>query len=389
MHSHESERGKGQVMGKHTGRHVVKTSHFSGIAVREIRPSYYMADFMRDGIRTRKTFRKLADAKLYCQVKAAEIKNTGTASLAIGDALRVEVAAAVKKLEGRATITEVVDYWLSKHPAGSLEAWSETAQRYIVAMREGGRRDASLRDKESKLGVLAEALQNAPTITLDKGDIEAAVRTLAAARGWAPLNADKHLGAGLTLLRFFRGEGRRMHRQDEAPPSTWTAEQVATLMHTAERVAPGSVAALAVMAFAGIRPAEAMRLTWDMVDIERHTISLMGDVTKTRTTRHVDIAPNLTAWLTAYRGEGQLVRSVGGFRGDREKIMQAAGISAWPNDVLRHTAATMMYAKSGDVNHVCQQLGHVGGANVFLKHYRGLAPKPAEVQAFWNILNQA
>jgi integrase len=348
-----------------------------------------MADFMRNGIRTRKTFDKLADAQLWCQVKAVELKNAGTSALTINDALRVEVAAAVKKLDGRATITEAVDFWISKHPAGSLESWDETAQRYLAAMREGGRRDVSLVDKQHKFDTLSEALGNAPTLTLDKGDIEAAVRTLAAARGWAPLNADKNIGAGLTLLRFFRGEGRRMHRQDEAPPATWSADQIRVMMHKAESVAPGSVAALAVMTFAGIRPAEAMRLTWDMVDIERHTISLMGDVTKTRTTRHVDIPTNLRQWLTRYKGEGQLVRSAGGFRGDREKIMQAAGITAWPNDVLRHTAATMMYAQSGDVNHVCQQLGHVGGANVFLKHYRGLAPKPAEVQAFWRIVNQA
>lgn len=376
-------------MGKHTGRHRIRTSFFSGIAVREIRPSYYMADFMRNGIRTRKTFDKLADAQLWCQVKAVELKNAGTSALTITDALRVEVAAAVKKLDGRATITEAVDFWISKHPAGSLESWDETAQRYLAAMREGGRRDVSLVDKQHKFDTLSEALGNAPTLTLDKGDIEAAVRTLAAARGWSPLNADKNIGAGLTLLRFFRGEGRRMHRQDEAPPATWSADQIRVMMHKAESVAPGSVAALAVMTFAGIRPAEALRLTWDMVDIERHTISLMGDVTKTRTTRHVDIPTNLLQWLTRYKGEGQLVRSAGGFRGDREKIMQAAGITAWPNDVLRHTAATMMYAQSGDVNHVCQQLGHVGGANVFLKHYRGLAPKPAEVQAFWRIVNQA
>ncbi|MBM4165155.1 MAG: hypothetical protein FJ222_12060 [Lentisphaerae bacterium] len=376
-------------MGKHTGRRVVRTSYFGGIAVREIRDGYYLADFMRDGNRTRKAFGSLNDAKIWCQAKTVELKNSGTSALTIKDALRVEVAAAVKKLAGRATITEAVDFWLSKHPAGNQEPWDATARRYLAAMREGGRRDCSLHDKNIKLNILAEALANAPTVTLDKADIEAAVRTLAPARGWSPRTADMYLGAGLTLLRFFRGEGRRMHRQDETPPATWSADRIRAMMHQAETVAPGSVAALAVMTFAGIRPAEALRLTWESVDIERKTISLMGEVTKTRTTRHVDMAPNLLQWLTRYKGEGPLVRSAGGFRGDRERIMQAIGIEEWPNDVLRHTAATMMYAKSGNVNHVCQQLGHVGGANVFLKHYRGLAPRPAEVEAFWKIVNKA
>ncbi len=373
-------------MSKHSGRHRIPTTFFDGIAVREIRPGYFMADMMRAGQRVRKAFSSIEAAKVWCHTKSLELTNSGTAALTITDALRVEVAAAVKKLDGRATITEAVDFWISKHPAGSLESWDETARRYIVAMREGGRRDVSLLDKQLKFDILSAALGNPPTLTLDKSDVEAAVKRLATERNLSPFTADKYLGAGLTLLRFFRGDCKRMNRQDEAAPSTWSVDQIETLMHTAQRVAPGSVAALAVMTFAGIRPTEALRLTWDMIDIERQTISLMGDVTKTRTTRHVDIPTNLSAWLSAFRGKGPLVRSAGGFRGDREKIMAAAGISAWPNDVLRHTAATMMYAKSGDINHACQQLGHVGGTGVFLKHYRGLAPKPAEVTRFWNIM---
>ena len=375
-------------MSKNTKRHKVPTIDIDGIPIREPRPGYFIVDFMRDGIRTRKCYPTLEEAKTYAKAKAVEIRNRGTSALTISDRMRVEVEEVVRKLNGRATITEVVDYWLERHPDGTAEKWKETAARYISTMRENGRRGASLNDKSIKLKILGDGLGDPPTVAVDKKTIEDAVATLAPGRGWSPLTKDKYVNAGVTLIRYYRGEGKRMLKTDETAPITWEAKTIATMMHKAEKVTPAIVPALAVMTFAGLRPTEAMRVGWDAVNFDEGLISLTGEATKTRTTRHVTISPNLRRWLEAYKGEGKLVASPIKYRTEREKLMRALKVKEWPNDVLRHTAATQIYARTKNADKTCSELGHFG-TEMFLKHYKGIAPKPADVDKFWAIAPKA
>jgi integrase len=180
-----------------------------------------------------------------------------------------------------------------------------------------------------------------------------------------------------------------MSVRDESPPEVWDAATVERLLHAAEAVAPDAVPALAVMAFAGVRPFEALRLTWDHVrmDAVKPMIVMLADVTKTRATRHVAISGNLREWLKRYRrDDGPLVASAATMRAGRERAMAAAGIAAWPKDVLRHTAATMLHGLTHDANYTASQLGHTGGTSVFERHYRGVMPAPDDVERFWRIV---
>jgi len=376
-------------MARHARKHKVKTNFLHGIAVREVRPGYYLADTMRDGKRIRKAFRSIDDATVWCKVKAVEIRNQGTNALVIGDRERVEYREATRKLAGRATLAEVVEYWLARHPATPVEAWDVAALRYLQGMRAGQRREAFVLDKEVKLGVLGEALADAAPLTLDDADIERAVEALARSRGWGEVTQRAYRNAGLTLLRFVRGKSKRMSPRDESPPEVWDAATVERLLHAAEAVAPEIVAGMAVMAFAGVRPYEALRLQWGHIrmDAVEPTIVMLADVTKTRATRHVAISHNLRAWLTRYRrDDGPLVASAATMRAGRERAMAAAGIAAWPKDVLRHTAATMLHGLTHDASYTSSQLGHTGGTSVFERHYRGLMPAPADVERFWKIV---
>ena len=371
-------------MSKHSIRHKIPTTYIEGIAIREQRPQCFVVDFMINGIRTRKCFKSVEDATLYARQKRVEIKNQGTSALSITDKMRVEVEEVLKKLEGRVSISEAVDYWLKKHPAGIVENWDQTATRYILAMREGGRREISIAEKQYKFDILSEALNNPATLTLEKIDIENAIERLSQDRDWTSQTAIKYIGAGLTLLRFARGTARRMVKSDEEAPTTWDAQFIATMMQKAEEITPAIVSGLAVMTFAGLRPQEAMRLNWGAVNLEKGLLELSGETTKTRTSRHVKITPNLKQWLLTYSGNGKIIESASKYRREREKLMQAIGITEWPNDVLRHTAATMIYARTKSVDETCYELGHFG-TSMFLKHYKGAAPKPDDVTRFWSI----
>lgn len=376
-------------MARHRSRHKVKTTFLHGIAVREVRPGYYLADAMRDGRRVRKAFRSLDDAGVWCQRRAVEIRNHGTAALLFTDRERVEYREAVRALNGRATVADAIQYWIERHPTHGVETWDVAALRYIQGMKAGERREASVLDKKTKLGILGDALADAAPITLDDGDVERAVEALGKSRAWGPVTRRAYRNAGLTLLRFVRGKSKRMSVRDESPPEVWDAATVERLLHAAENVAPDAVAGLAVMAFAGVRPNEVLRLRWEHISLDgdKPTIAMLGDVTKTRATRHVTISPNLAAWLARYRQkEGMLIASAFKMRANRERAMREAGIGTWPKDVLRHTAATMMFAMTGDATYTSAQLGHAGGTQVFERHYRGLIPAPDDVTSFWKII---
>ena len=371
-------------MAKHSKRHKVHTEFISGIAIRQTGAELFMVDFMRDGQRTRKSFGTLAEAKAYAQLKAVEIRNKGTEALSLPDRQRVELGEALSKLNGRATITEVVAEWIKRHPDNSAERWDTSAEAYISKMIRDGKRPGSIQEKELKFNILSKALNNPATCAVEHSDITKAVEDLAIERGWTELTKAAYTGAGMTLLRFYRGEGKGCAKKDECPPETWTADFIATMMHTAEKVTPGIVPALAVLTFAGLRPHEMLRLDWQAVNLDKGWINLTGEYTKTRTSRYVEITPNLREWLTAYHGTGKIVDTQARYRYLRQQLMKALNITVWPNDVLRHTAATMIYARTNSVDVACKELGHFG-TQMFLKHYKGLAPLPDDVAKFWGI----
>ena len=87
-------------MSKHKGRHDVPTTFESGIAIREIRPGYWLVDFMVDGTRTRKAYSDLEEAKTYCREKRLELRNKGTEALALPDRTRAEALKAMEILRG-------------------------------------------------------------------------------------------------------------------------------------------------------------------------------------------------------------------------------------------------------------------------------------------------
>jgi hypothetical protein len=71
------------------------------------------------------------------------------------------------------------------------------------------------------------------------------------------------------------------------------------------------------------------------------------------------------------------------------KRLEETGLSAdnlrrWPQDVLRHTFASMHSAAFKNDGDTSQQLGHGGSLKVFQRHYRGRVEEP-QAKAFWEL----
>ncbi len=168
------------------------------------------------------------------------------------------------------------------------------------------------------------------------------------------------------------------------------------------------VAYLVVSLFGGLRPEEATYpgFTWREVDLEERHVFLTEDVVKTGPGRVVDLTENAVAWLKLIpeeqRKAGPVVplknwamhwkwiRHDLGWRVCSEKVMKKQCLKPvepvhgeWPNDVLRHTYASMHYAHHQNEALLQVQMGH-RSAKMLHQHYRAVKSRK-EAALFWEL----
>lgn len=141
--------------------------------------------------------------------------------------------------------------------------------------------------------------------------------------------------------------------------------------------------AVAVALFAGLRPEELRRVSWNQIDLKERVIRLDGDDTKTRRRRHVDISENLAAWLkTQARSEGSLVPT---YWTEKWTALRAkVGISERV-DVCRHTFGSAWWAIHRDVNQLSFQMGN--SPEVCRTHYVEHMSR-SEAMRYWTLAPQ-
>ena len=160
----------------------------------------------------------------------------------------------------------------------------------------------------------------------------------------------------------------------------FSPEQTEALLCMAD---PSIRPALAIGAFAGIRPEEILRLPWKSVRLDHGDILVDGLHAKTGSRRLVTITPNLRAWLESADRSGERVAPVN-FRKLRVAAQMGAHIPAWPRDVLRHSFASHHLALREDAAATALQLGHATTKMLFA-HYRGLVRK-ADAARYFDIV---
>ncbi len=278
-----------------------------------------------------------------------------------------DAAEAIEILAGRATLVQAAREYAERHPVGPTETIQETCDRYIQDMREHGARKSSIRDKRSKFGILCRDLGKMPTIQLDDKTTETWLKN----RGYGHATTKSHRVAIQNLRNFYAGRKRARHLNDETLPQTWSVEKVRGLFSVAEKQVPEIIPAMVALWFAGVRPDEMLRLTWDNVDLATKSLHVPPEAAKTRTSRVVDLGDSAVEWLIRHRRTGKLISSYPTYRRLRTKLQEALKIPEWPRDCPRHTFATMLYKATENLNRTMEQLGHFGSSSVFVRHYKG------------------
>jgi integrase len=174
---------------------------------------------------------------------------------------------------------------------------------------------------------------------------------------------------------------RTAHRRGSAV--TFSAQQVAELMHHVEAIADGAcVPYFALCLFAGIRPClrtgEILKLRPEHVRLDTGVILIEPEVSKVRMKRSVTIQPNLTAWLRAYPLDRFPIIAPN-LQHHRARIAKKFGLS---HDVMRHTFISMHVAKFRSMGEAALQAGN--SESIIRKHYLDLKT-PAEAETFFNI----
>lgn len=143
----------------------------------------------------------------------------------------------------------------------------------------------------------------------------------------------------------------------------------------------------ALLLFAGIRPKELERLTWEDIREQpdgREMIFVGDGKAKTSTSRFVRVRPNLAAFLAAWRGRrhGSIVPANWGRKCGL--VRRLAGVSG-RQDTARHSFASYALAAGEPLEQVRSDMGHAHGSAMIFTNYRAAAT-PATAREYWAIM---
>lgn len=171
--------------------------------------------------------------------------------------------------------------------------------------------------------------------------------------------------------------------------------QARAVMTAAETYFPEAVPGFAIALFTGMRQTEIDRL--QPSDITADGITVPAVSAKTGRRRFIHMPAPLAAWLKAYpigesvtppdwRRKQIAVRRLAGFRVWSDLVPRVAvkppldadppaDLPEWPDNALRHTAATVALALGKPLEQLVFEHGHTGGLEMLRRHYIGAMPK--------------
>ena len=165
-------------------------------------------------------------------------------------------------------------------------------------------------------------------------------------------------------------------------PAILAPDQVHAVLSAAT---PGLRVLLVLQAFAGLRRAEAERLSWAHIHlhIASPCIELLSEVTKTNRRRSVELSPNAVAWLKplATNSSAPLGLSATIYRSELSKVAKVAEIQ-WEENLLRHSYGSYRLAQIKKAAQVADEMGN--SPQVVRTHDQNLV-RPESVVLYWKI----
>jgi len=346
----------------------------------------FVVNYREAGKRKRSFFEKEAHAKSFVTLKNAELHRNGVEGAEFPTSLRVMAQNAVELLKpfGK-TIMDAAQYYAAHLKASAKSCTAVQLVKEIVAAKKAD--GASLRhvsDLRIRLGNFADKFGGAPVATITSAQIDDWLRSLSV----APITRNQYRRLLILAFNFAiqRGYAPSNPATSAAKakvvsktPGILTVAQAARLLESAT---PDMQPYIAIGLFAGLRRAEIERLDWSEIDFDEALIKVAAEKSKTAQKRFVRMHPNLREWLLPVRKHRGVITQKD-FNKHFIQAREAAGITKWPDNALRHSFASYHLAHFKNAAATALELGH-HDSRITFAHYRELV-KPKEAQRFWNI----
>lgn len=340
---------------------------------------------VKDGRRRRFLFRTPALARAKMKELERDQLRIGRAWADISAADRAVVVRVLEEMRGRGVTLAAV--WLA-YQRGDGRGKAATDISLVRAIEECVRfkREANCRP------IYVESLESYLTqFARGRGELRVGEVTLPMIDEWlgAQPNASSRQTWRNRLSSFFAFCVRRGYaienlvrrtetvKVDYDRPGVLSLRSARRLMRAAEAIDPELCPGLALKLFAGVRPQEAARLTWQQVHLDRREVLIEAAAAKKREVRIAQLPENAVRWLELAgedERQGRPVLPRTNLRRRMAAVRARAGIQEWPHDVLRHTAASHWYELHGAVV-TARQMGH--SERVLFTHYRALVTRRA------------
>lgn len=379
---------------------------------------------LKEGEARRPCFATRKEAKKKCADVAAEIKEKGQSAFDLSARERLDAKDGLALLVNRCTLAEACRFWVKYHPDTGAVTYGDMLAKYRGHLEAQKVRPATLAGLW-RLERVGRSLGKQAVAAISSNDLAAWLD----GRELSPVNRNNYRRSLSALFNYAVGEGvasfnpleRVMVIKVEATPVTfWTAEQVRLLLHTAEALKPELVPLLAILALAGLRPAEAEALRWESINLTEKIIRVEGATSKTRARRVVPIVDNLATWLLRYlKTAGPIAPKPQTVRRWRERIVAATLLpdwrermakrddmtgaeiakaeltwekivadakkvrtELWPVDILRHSFASHWLASFHDENKLAAIMGNSPG--IVHRHYKALVTEK-DAAPYWTL----
>jgi integrase len=145
--------------------------------------------------------------------------------------------------------------------------------------------------------------------------------------------------------------------------------------------APEILPYYAIALFAGLRRSEICRLSWDNIKWAKGIIELRGRNTKVGQSRYPVLCEALLAFLEPYKGSSGWIVPRNRVRELMEETREAAGITEWPANALRHSFCSYYVALHQDAAKTAFAAGHSTTKTTY-DHYLHLVEEDAAKKYF-------
>lgn len=361
------------------------------------RPALFSVDGRRAGAGRKEYFADKKRALARADQLATELVNRGTEALNFSTADRVMALECIGELRPfNRTLRDAVHHYVSwlkseeqKHTSPLIK---DCLAQYLAAReQEAARGDLSQRSvRETKHFVnrLSAAVGHLRLVELDAAAVTTFLDSL-------PVTARTRLNNRLRLSKFFNWCRARkliainpcteiqIRVRRDGDVSVLSVNESERLIRAAEssKHAATMVPFFALGLFGGLRSGEIKGVDWSAVDFGTRTINVKAETSKRRESRYVQMEPALVAFLKPHRKASGLICGRN-FRRQWESVVRAHGNGDWSVNVCRHTALSMMLAKTQNRNATAEWGGT--SASVLARHYRRPILK-RDAQRFWNI----